>query len=110
MRSLSPARSLQAECTRLTRRSRLRHARTAVSLVFFANGFVVASWLPHIPEVKERLALGDFRLGAGAAVRGLVRRAVRQRCDDPGGGTGAMPIVAGAGSGAKPLDADRGVA
>src|SRR5215472_9522417 len=63
MRSLSPARSLQAECTRLTRRSRLRHARTAVSLVFFANGFVVASWLPHIPEVKERLALGDFLLG-----------------------------------------------
>jgi MFS transporter len=34
-----------------------------VSLVFFANGFVVASWLPHIPEVKERLALGDFLLG-----------------------------------------------
>jgi MFS family permease len=23
----------------------------------------VASWLPHIPEVKERLALGDFLLG-----------------------------------------------
>jgi hypothetical protein len=23
----------------------------------------VASWLPHIPEVKERLALGDFQLG-----------------------------------------------
>src|SRR5215472_12728556 len=63
MRSLSPARSLQAECTRLTRRSRLRHARTSVSFVFFANGFVVASWLTHIPEVKERLALSDFLLG-----------------------------------------------
>jgi len=35
----------------------------AVSFVFFVNGFVVASWLPHIPEVKERLALGDFELG-----------------------------------------------
>ena len=35
----------------------------SISFVFFANGFVVASWLPHIPEVKERLALGDFRLG-----------------------------------------------
>jgi MFS family permease len=34
-----------------------------VSFVFFANGFVVASWLPHIPEVKERLALSDFQLG-----------------------------------------------
>jgi MFS family permease len=41
----------------------LRHARISVSLVFFANGFAVASWLPHIPEVKERLALGDFLLG-----------------------------------------------
>jgi hypothetical protein len=41
----------------------LRHARISVSFVFFANGFVVASWLPHIPEVKERLALGDFLLG-----------------------------------------------
>jgi hypothetical protein len=35
----------------------------SVSFFFFVNGFVVASWLPHIPEVKERLALGDFRLG-----------------------------------------------
>ena len=35
----------------------------SVSLVFFANGFVVASWLPHIPEVKERLGLDDFLLG-----------------------------------------------
>jgi fucose permease len=33
------------------------------SFIFFANGFVVASWLPHIPEVKERLELGDFQLG-----------------------------------------------
>ncbi len=32
-------------------------------LVFFANSFIVASWLPHIPEVKERLGLGDFLLG-----------------------------------------------
>jgi MFS family permease len=41
----------------------LLHARMSVSFIFFVNGFVVASWLPHIPEVKERLALGDFRLG-----------------------------------------------
>ncbi|HEX7200252.1 MAG TPA: MFS transporter, partial [Dongiaceae bacterium] len=41
----------------------LRRARMSVSLAFFINGFVVASWLPHIPEVKERLALSDFRLG-----------------------------------------------
>src|SRR6266481_1390438 len=41
----------------------LLRARISVSFAFFANGFVVASWLPHIPEVKERLALGDFLLG-----------------------------------------------
>jgi hypothetical protein len=41
----------------------LLQARLSVSFIFFANGFVVASWLPHIPEVKERLALSDFRLG-----------------------------------------------
>src|ERR1700752_3624692 len=41
----------------------LRRARASASLVFFANGFVVANWLPHIPEVKERLGLDDFLLG-----------------------------------------------
>ncbi len=41
----------------------LRRARLSISFVFFVNGFVVASWLPYIPEVKERLALGDFQLG-----------------------------------------------
>ncbi len=38
-------------------------ARFSISSIFFLNGFVVASWLPHIPEVKERLTLGDFQLG-----------------------------------------------
>jgi MFS family permease len=37
--------------------------RFSISSIFFINGFVIASWLPHIPEVKERLALGDFQLG-----------------------------------------------
>jgi hypothetical protein len=40
-----------------------RRARLSISLIFFINGFVVASWLPHIPEVKERLALSDLQLG-----------------------------------------------
>jgi MFS family permease len=41
----------------------LRRARWSISFIFFINGFTVASWLPHIPEVKERLALGEFHLG-----------------------------------------------
>jgi len=40
-----------------------RPARWSIPLIFFINGFVVASWVPHIPEVKERLALGEFQLG-----------------------------------------------
>src|SRR5438874_5306090 len=65
MRPISLARSLQAGGTPAyaAASAGLRRARMSSSFVFFANGFVVASWLPHIPEVKERLALGDFLLG-----------------------------------------------
>jgi hypothetical protein len=38
-------------------------ARGAVSTVFFVNGAVLASWVPHIPFVKQRLAVGDGTLG-----------------------------------------------
>ena len=38
-------------------------ARWAVSAVFFVNGAVIASWVPHIPAVKSRHALGDGQLG-----------------------------------------------
>src|SRR5438045_2402281 len=65
MRPLSLARSLQAGGTpaHAAAGAGLRRARMSISFAFFANGFVVASWLPHIPEVKERLGLGDFLLG-----------------------------------------------
>jgi fucose permease len=39
------------------------HARLAVSILFFVNGAVLASWLPHIPAVKARLTSGDGQLG-----------------------------------------------
>jgi fucose permease len=39
------------------------HARLAVSVLFFVNGAVLASWLPHIPAVKARLTSGDGQLG-----------------------------------------------
>jgi MFS family permease len=53
------------------------HARLAVSILFFVNGAVLASWLPHIPAVKARLTSGDGQLGlvllamAGGAVLAL---------------------------------------
>jgi hypothetical protein len=58
--SLRSAKTLSCEAASA---AGLRRARLSVSLVFFANGFVVASWVPHIPEVKERLGLDDFLLG-----------------------------------------------
>ena len=41
----------------------LAPARRAVSLCFFLNGAVIASWVPHIPDLKTRLGLGDGGLG-----------------------------------------------
>ncbi|WP_131758535.1 MFS transporter, partial [Actinomadura fibrosa] len=45
----------------------VRAARWAVTAVFFLNGAVFASWVPRIPEVKDRLGLGDAALGAALA-------------------------------------------
>lgn len=38
-------------------------SRWAVSTIFFLNGVVLASWVPHIPAVKTQHALSDGRLG-----------------------------------------------
>ena len=43
--------------------SRRRSPRVAVGTVFFLNGFVLASWVPHIPLVKTAHGLGDGALG-----------------------------------------------
>jgi fucose permease len=37
--------------------------RIAVSLLFLANGFIVGSWAPMIPEFKARLGLSESTLG-----------------------------------------------
>ncbi len=41
----------------------LRRARVATALTFAFNGFLWAAWVPHIPEVKDRLGLSDAALG-----------------------------------------------
>ena len=38
-------------------------ARVAVGAVFFVNGLVLASWLPHIPAVKAAHGISDGQLG-----------------------------------------------
>jgi len=41
----------------------MTRARWAVSVIFFVNGAVLATWIAHIPAVKARHGLGDDRLG-----------------------------------------------
>lgn len=41
----------------------LTRARWAISTIFFLNGMVLASWVPHIPAVKAQHALSDGQLG-----------------------------------------------
>jgi len=38
-------------------------SRWAVSVIFFINGVILASWVPHIPAVKQYLRIGDGELG-----------------------------------------------
>jgi MFS family permease len=38
-------------------------ARAATSWLFFANGTALGSWVPHIPDAKHALGLGDMVLG-----------------------------------------------
>lgn len=42
----------------------MTRARLSVSTMFFANGFVFASWVPFIPGVKDRHQLNDAALGS----------------------------------------------
>jgi MFS family permease len=48
---------------RTTPASADRWPRLAVIAVFFAHGFLFASWTAHIPELKQHLGLSDGRLG-----------------------------------------------
>ncbi len=38
-------------------------SRWSVSVIFFINGVILASWVPHIPAVKQHLGIGDGQLG-----------------------------------------------
>ena len=41
----------------------IHRARVAVASIFFVNGAVLASWVPHIPAVKSRPGAGEAALG-----------------------------------------------
>jgi predicted MFS family arabinose efflux permease len=42
-----------------------------VALLFFTNGFVVGSWLPRLPEIRDRLGIDLAALGITLAVGSL---------------------------------------
>lgn len=37
--------------------------RLAISAIFFVNGVVNASWIPHIPYIQDKFSLSDSQLG-----------------------------------------------
>ena len=41
----------------------LSNARKAVLSIFLINGTILSSWIPHIPQVQEKLAIGEGLLG-----------------------------------------------
>lgn len=78
----------------------LTTSRCAVSALFFVNGAIVASWVPHIPMVKQRLHIGDGQLGVALLFMGI-------------GALGALPfagaLVSGLGSRAVSVGAALGL-
>jgi predicted MFS family arabinose efflux permease len=49
----------------------LRKATAGVALIFFANGFVLASWLPRLPEIRDGLGVDLGTLGLALGLGGL---------------------------------------
>ncbi len=54
----------------------------AVAALFFVNGFMFSNWLPRIPEVRDRLGVGNGGLGTaliGGGIGGLVASTLASR-------------------------------
>lgn len=54
---------------------RLRHSGAAVAVLFFVNGMTFSNWLPRVPEVRDRLGLGNVGIGAvllGGGLGGII--------------------------------------
>lgn len=49
----------------------VRHARVAVSTLFFLNAVLYANLVPRLPEVKEKLGIGNAELGSAIAAMPL---------------------------------------
>ena len=65
----------------------VRHAMSAVYVVFIGSGLAFASWASRIPQVRDRLEVTPAQLGlllwciaVGSVIAEAPRRASRARC------------------------------
>jgi predicted MFS family arabinose efflux permease len=85
---------------------RLRHSGVAVAALFFVNGATFSNWLPRIPEIRDRLGLGNAGLGAtllGGGLGGIIGALVVGKVVDRLGSRRLLTIVATALSVGMPL-------
>ena len=77
--------------------SPLRAARLAVSTIFFANGFVVASWAARIPAVREQLGLSTSALGLALLATAVGSLLAMSQAGALAARVGSRPVIVVAG-------------
>lgn len=78
---------------------RTRHSGMAVAVLFFVNGMTFSNWLPRIPEVRDRLGLGNAGLGAtllGGGLGGIVGSLLVARASERLGSKRLLAVAASA--------------
>ena len=84
----------------------LRRSGAAVAALFFVNGATFSNWLPRIPEIRDRLGLGNAGLGAtllGGGLGGIVGALVVGKVFDRLGSRRLLTLAATALSIGMPL-------
>jgi MFS family permease len=84
----------------------LRRSGAAVAALFFVNGATFSNWLPRIPEIRDRLGLGNAGLGAtllGGGLGGIVGALVVGKVFDRWGSRRLLTLAATALSIGMPL-------
>ena len=85
---------------------RNRYSGMAVAVLFFVNGATFSNWLPRVPEIRNRLELGNAGLGAtllGGGLGGIIGSLVVARAMDRFGSRRLLVIAAGTLSVGLPL-------
>lgn len=78
---------------------RLRHSGAAVAVLFFVNGMTFSNWLPRVPEVRDRLGVGNAGIGAvllGGGLGGIIGALLVGRLSERLGSKRLLLLAAGA--------------